>query len=83
MKIVVVGPNIMQSGTTGFHIHAVGCRDLRKPKYGIAEKEQMEAESVEAIARDMYADHIAERPGEDIGAFVADFTVFPCVKDLG
>lgn len=83
MKVVVVGPNIMQSGTTGFHVHKVGCRDLNQPKYRTAEKDVMDVESVEALARDVYADHIAESENpNEIGSYIADFTVLPCAKEL-
>lgn len=82
-KIVLVGPNIMQAGTTGFHVHAIGCRDLRQPKYGVAEKETVEVADLEALARYVYSDHIAESPDpSDISAFVGDFTVYPCAKEL-
>jgi hypothetical protein len=81
MRVVVVGPNIMQSGTTGFHVHAVGCRDVGRPKYRGAEKDVMDVDGVEALARDIYSDHIAESENpSDIRSYVADFTVFPCAK---
>lgn len=83
MKVVLVGPNIMQPGTTGFHIHKAGCKDLGQPKYRSAEKEEREAATVEEIARDVYADHIAEAGSpEDISDYINDFTVFPCAKEM-
>jgi hypothetical protein len=79
MKVVVVGPNIAQRGTTGFHVHAPGCRDLKQPKYSSAPKDLMDVASVEALAREVYSDHIAESENpDDIGSYIADFTVMPC-----
>lgn len=85
MKIALVGPNIMQKGggSTGFHIHKPGCKDLRQPKYSMAEKEIIEAASLEEVTRYVYSDHIAESADpSDIGSYLADFTIFPCVEGL-
>jgi hypothetical protein len=83
MKIIVVGPNIAQAGTTGFHIHAEGCRDLRQPKYADAPKERMDVETVEAVTRDVYQDHINEAGNpDDISVYVNDFTILPCAAAL-
>jgi hypothetical protein len=83
MRVVVIGPNIMQPGTTGFHVHAAGCRDIRRPKYLDAPSEVMDVETVETIAREVYSDHIREAGDpSDISSYIADFTVLPCAAAL-
>jgi hypothetical protein len=88
-NVTIVGPNLPGSlqRLGGFHVHAAGCADLKRgairpyvADYGWT----IEADSLEAIAAEVYADQIAEHEGdgtqyETAAGYLDDFHFAPCV----
>lgn len=62
-----------------FHVHAAGCRDLRKAGYRWADSFPLEASTVLEVAEQVYPRGAFDWEDADGGAaYLGDFRVYPC-----
>jgi len=84
-QVVVLGPNIARSNES-FHVHAVGCSDVKKSHYARVSSYVYENSTLVEIVEDTYADQIAESVGNGenfddiVNGWSGDFKVFPCAE---
>jgi len=82
MRVMIAGPNLRDQSKGTFHVHAVGCADIRRmmarePEY--ANGWEIDANTVIDICDAVYP------PGEfecESGEYLYDFHFFPCCKGL-
>jgi len=74
MKFTVIGPNGIDDAA--FHLHAAGCADVSKRKYGRSEKYDIDATDVDAALKYWIDPELIE-----MGYTNDDVRVFACVKE--
>ena len=92
MKVTICGPNLNDQSRGTFHVHAEGCKDLKKygpgRQFGGDEKGEdemtIEASDIHDVCVAIYSDHISEQPPaerlEYINNLYSDFYFAACCE---
>lgn len=92
-SVAIVGPNLLDQTKGDFHVHAAGCRDLKKAEYRLHRRDTdnaLEVGSVKDVIEYIYADIIDQdiQEGnipdtEDAWEnYLVSVHFFPCTDDL-
>lgn len=70
---------IVPTGDTQYHVHSVGCSDLRK-RHGrhLVAAWDAEVSNLQGIVEDVYADMLDE--DDDWQSYAKEFKVYPCAS---
>lgn len=83
MRVTTVGPNLRDQSTGTFHVHAEGCRDLKRAIYRFAESDTRDFPTRRALVLDAYPpEDFQWDPATEYGMYRDDFHFFPCVDAL-
>lgn len=87
--VTIIGPNLPDQSKGDFHVHAQGCRDIRR-SYGGCSKYDLEVEAAIDVAEFIYEDHLhdegIEPESEEAIAYfdmcIGEFYFLPCTGNL-
>lgn len=87
MRVIIVGPNLIDQSKGQFHVHKEGCSHLRRAEYKYRQdlKYPIELSSVKAVVAYVYpADEFDYDPTDEsnYNNYVQDFWFAPCTKEL-
>ena len=87
MKVHIIGPNLIDQSQGQYHVHAPGCRDMKrdgvydwrngKGEHASDIKTAIEVESIQDVIEYAYGDALGE--GQSWRDVRSDFRFFPCV----
>jgi hypothetical protein len=88
VKVAIIGPNLLDQSTGGFHVHKFGCADTKKSQYRFHKDDvnyAYEVETIKDIVTEVYDpgdfDYDADNPSE-LAGYASDIHIFPCVGTL-
>lgn len=80
IEVMILGPNLLDQSTGSFHVHRVGCADIKR-RYPMAlrtaESYTMPAECEQEVVESIYADFLDD--GRSWNDYADDVRIFPCV----
>lgn len=91
MKVIVVGPNLIDQSKGQYHCHAAGCADLKKAQYQIHREDlayPVEVSSIYEVVDFVYRDFLdedgnyADDPSYGTWEDIHEIAFFPCTDAL-
>lgn len=88
MRVVIIGPNLLDQSKGGMHVHAEGCADTKKSQYRLHQadlKFAYEVKSQADIAMSVYDPGDFGYDAEDddeVNGYLGDIYIFPCASGL-